>query len=98
MYCECDAPDQKSASVFQRTIGLCAGAGSNLSSLLEINVPAGLVSARVLEGEGIDAVALLDGVLAIGVAGVDSRLDGVESGRGGELVCRRKKESVSDLV
>jgi hypothetical protein len=49
-------------------------------------VPAGLIAARVLESEGVDAIALLDGVLAIGIAGVDGRLDGVEGGRGGKLV------------
>jgi hypothetical protein len=49
-------------------------------------MPTGFVAARVLESEGIDAVALLDCVLAIGVAGVDSCLNGVEGGRGGELV------------
>jgi hypothetical protein len=43
-------------------------------------MPAGLFTARVLEGEGVDAVALLDGILAIGITGVDSRLDGVEGG------------------
>lgn len=59
-------------------------------------MPAGLIAARVLKCEGVDAVALLDGVLAIGIAGVDGRLDGVEGGRGGELVCY--KESVSNLL
>lgn len=78
-------------------IGLCAGAGRDLASLLEVDVPAGLIAARVLECEGVDAVALLDGVLAIGIAGVDGRLDGVEGGRGGKLVvlerhgCDRKR-------
>lgn len=59
-------------------------------------MPAGLIAARVLECEGVDAVALLDGVLAIGIAGVDGRLDGVEGGRGGKLVYYR--ESVSNLL
>lgn len=58
-------------------------------------MPAGLIAARVLESEGVDAIALLDGVLAIGIAGVDGRLDGVEGGRGGKLVCYR--ESASNL-
>lgn len=61
-------------------IRLCAGASSDLAGFLEVDVPAGLITARVLEGEGVDAVALLDGILAIGIAGVDSRLDGVEGG------------------
>jgi hypothetical protein len=67
-------------------IRLFAGASRNLSGLLEIDMPAGLIATRVLEGKGVDAVALLDGVLAIGIAGVDSLLNGVEGGRGGELV------------
>lgn len=68
------------------TVGLFASASGNLSGLLEVDMPAGLVAARVLEGEGVNTVALLDGVLAIGIAGVDSLLDGVEGGRGGKLV------------
>jgi hypothetical protein len=70
----------------RHTIGLFAGASRNLSGLLEVDMPAGLVATRVLEGKGVDTVTLLDGVLAIGVAGVDSLLNGVEGGRGGELV------------
>lgn len=86
---------KKSAfSVSRHTIGLCAGAGRDLASLLEVDVPAGLIAARVLECEGVDAVALLDGVLAIGIAGVDGRLDGVEGGRGGKLVCYRELVSI----
>jgi hypothetical protein len=69
-----------SASESRRTIRLCAGASSDLAGFLEVDMPAGLITARVLEGEGVDAVALLDGILAIGITGVDSRLDGVESG------------------
>lgn len=61
-------------------IRLCAGASSDLAGFLEVDVPAGLIAARVLEGEGVDAVALLDGILAIGITGVDGRLDGVEGG------------------
>jgi hypothetical protein len=48
-------------------------------------MPAGLIAARVLESKGVDTVTLLDSVLAIGVAGVDGCLDGVEGGRGREL-------------
>lgn len=61
-------------------IRLCTGASSDLAGFLEVDMPAGLFTARVLEGEGVDAVALLDGILAIGITGVDSRLDGVEGG------------------
>lgn len=71
---------RRSAPESRRTIRLCAGASSDLAGFLEVDVPAGLITARVLECEGVDAVALLDGILAIGIAGVDSRLDGVEGG------------------
>jgi hypothetical protein len=52
-------------------------------------VPASLLAACVLEDEGVHAVALLDGVRAVGVAGIDGGVDGVKSGRGREVVCRR---------
>lgn len=71
---------RRSASESRRTIRLCTGASSDLAGFLEVDMPAGLFTARVLEGEGVDAVALLDGILAIGITGVDSRLDGVEGG------------------
>jgi hypothetical protein len=69
-----------SALESRRTIRLCAGTSSDLAGFLEVDVPAGIIAARVLEGEGVDAVALLDGILAIGITGVDGRLDGVEGG------------------
>lgn len=44
------------------------------------------LASGVLEDESKDGVALLDGVLAVGVAAGKSAVDGVESGGGGELV------------
>lgn len=71
----------------KRTGRLGAGAGGDLARLLEVDVPALGLAGLVLEGEGEDGVALLDGVLAVLGAGVEGRGDGVESDGGGELVC-----------
>lgn len=49
-------------------------------------MPALRLAGRVLEGEGVDAVALLDGVLALGLVRVEGVVDGVKGGRGRELV------------
>lgn len=53
-------------------------------------MPARFLASLVLELEGVDALALLDGVLAVRVAGIDGGVDGVEGGRGGEAVCAAK--------
>ena len=83
---DCAKQRDARASGSQLTVGLFAGAGCYLAGLLEVDMPAGLIAARVLESKGVDAVTLLDSVLAISVAGVDGCLDGVEGGRGRELV------------
>lgn len=49
-------------------------------------MPAVGVAGLVLEGEGEDGLALLDGVLALGVAGGEDGVDGVEGRGRGELV------------
>ena len=67
------------------TIGLGAKTGADLASVLEVNVPALRLAGLVLQGEGVDALGLLNGILAIGFVG-ERLADGVESGRGGELV------------
>lgn len=41
----------------------------------------------VLQGEGKDAIALLDSRLAVLLAGLERLIDDVEGGRRGELVC-----------
>lgn len=56
--------------------------------LLQVNVPAGRLAGLVLEGEGEDGLALLDGVLALGV-GLEGVGDGVEGGGGGEFLWTR---------
>jgi hypothetical protein len=56
-------------------------------------VPARRLASLVLESEGVDALALLDGVLAISVASVDGGVDGIKGGRGREVVCEALLES-----
>ena len=71
------------------TGGLLAEALANLALVLEVNVPALGLPSGVLKGEGKDSVALLDRILLVG--GILERLvDGLEGGRGGELVCGRR--------
>lgn len=69
------------------TIGLCAQSCANLARLLKVNVPARLLAGAVLQGECVNAVALLDGILTVGIGSVESGVDGVEGGRGREFVC-----------
>lgn len=70
----------------KHTGGLVAKTLGDLALLLEVDVPAVGLTGSVLQIEGKDGIALLDGVLAVGLAGFQSIVDGVESGRGGELV------------
>lgn len=72
----------------QHTGGLLGQPLHHLALLLEVNVPALRLAPRVLECEPEDGAALLDGVLAVGVAGRERRVDGVERRGGGELVYR----------
>jgi hypothetical protein len=51
-------------------------------------VPALGLAGGVFEGKGKDGVALLDGVLAVGLAGVERVVDLVKCRRGRELVYR----------
>lgn len=85
-----EGPDERIAFMLSsRTIRLGANSGTNGARLLEVDVPASLLAGRVLENEGVNTVALLDGVGAVGVAGIDGGVDGVKSGRGREVVCHR---------
>lgn len=68
------------------TSGL-ANTSADLAGLLEVDVPALGLASLVLQGEGEDAVALLDGVLALILGGGEDGVDGVEGHRGGKLVC-----------
>ncbi len=78
------------------TGGLLAEALADLALILEVNVPALGLASGVLEVEGEDGVALLDGVLLVcGVA--EGVVDGVKGGRGGELVCCSIRSLISYL-
>ena len=68
------------------TVGLVAKTLANLALVLEVNVPLVGLAGSVLEDKGKDGLALLDGVLAVGVAAGKSAVDRVESSGGGELV------------
>jgi len=65
---------------------LLAKALADGALVLKVDVPALSLTSGVLEVEGKDGVALLDSVLAVGLAGVEGVVDGVESRRRGELV------------
>lgn len=68
------------------TGGLVAKTLANLALVLEVNVPLVGLAGGVLEDKGKDGVALLDGVLAVGLAAGKGAVDGVEGGGGRELV------------
>ena len=70
----------------KRTGRLLAHALANGALVLEVDVPALGLAGGVLEGEGKDGVALLHGILAVGLAGVEGVVDLVKCRRGGELV------------
>lgn len=50
-------------------------------------MPGLLLSVCVLEVESDDSVGLLDGVLALGLVGLEGGVDHVKRGGGGESVC-----------
>lgn len=83
------------------TIGLSTLGGSalaNLTLLLEIEVPALLLTLLVLEVESNDSLGLVDGVLALRGVGLKDLVNDVESGGGGEsvwmgLAMRAERES-----
>ena len=80
----------------QPTSRLLAQALGNGARVLEVDVPAVGLAGGVLEGEGEDGVALLQGVLAVGLAGVESGVDRLEGLGGGELVCFAVSDRPSD--
>lgn len=86
-------PGQGSAGRIIHTSRLGREALGSLALLLQINVPALRLARLVLEGEGKDGVALLNSILPVGVAGAEGRVDGIEGGRGGKLVCARRESA-----
>jgi hypothetical protein len=71
----------------ERTSRLLADTLADSAFVLQVDVPALGLAGGVLEGEGEDGVALLHGILAVGLAGVQGLVDLVEGRGGGELVC-----------
>lgn len=69
------------------TIRLPAETLSDSPLFFKVNVPCGLLAGGVLEYEGVDAGALLDGVFAVCFV-LEGSVDGVEGGAGGEGVYR----------
>jgi hypothetical protein len=69
-----------------RFFALGRGALAYGAGVFEVNVPCLFCAGCVLELEGEDAVALFDGVFAVGVAGGEGLRDGIEGGGGGEVV------------
>jgi len=69
----------------KHTSGLLAETLANGAALLQVDVPAVGLASSVLKVESKDGVALLDGILLVGLAGVKGSVDGVKGGRGGEL-------------
>lgn len=77
------------------TISLSALRGGTLANntlLLEVEVPGLFLAAGVLEVERNDGLGLVDGVLALSGVGLEGRVDHVERGGGGELVCSEGRE------
>lgn len=70
----------------KRTIGLVAETLGNLTLLHKVNVPALGLASRVLESEGVYALAGLHGIL-LGLRVGQDGVERVKDGRGGELVC-----------
>lgn len=76
------------------TISLSTLGGDTLANstlLLEVEVPGLFLAAGVLEVESNDGLGLVDGVLALSGVGLEGRVDHVERGGGGELVCSEKR-------
>lgn len=73
--------------------GLVAEALGDLTGVLEVEVPRSGLASLVLDGEGEDGTALLDGVLALVLRAVEDSVDGIESRGGGELVYTTKMVS-----
>lgn len=78
--------------------GLLAETLGDLAGVLEVEVPGSGLASLVLEGEGEDGVGLLDGVLAVGLAGGQGSVDGVESSGAGEVGCEGSKLALRVLL
>lgn len=70
----------------RRTIRLATSALADFALVLEVDVPAIGLTGGVLQGEGVDALAHIDGFLLVGLAGLERAVHGIEEGRGRELI------------
>jgi hypothetical protein len=68
------------------TIRIVSHAFTHSARLLEIDMPARGLSAGIGENKCVDTVALLDGILAIGLACVQRGIDGIKGNRRWEVV------------
>lgn len=71
-----------------RTASLLALGSKTLANdalVLQVDVPALLLAGLVLEGESIDAVTGLDGVLALSIIALQRLVDGIKGSRGREV-------------
>lgn len=76
-------------SVSKLTISLAPGRRSTLAHLtlvLQVEVPALLLALGVLQVEGDNGLGRVDGILTLGLVGLEGLVDGVERGGGGEGV------------
>jgi len=65
------------------TVSLAAFGGKTLADLalvLEVEVPGCFFAASVLQVEGDDGLGLVEGILAIGLVGLERLVDDVEGG------------------
>jgi hypothetical protein len=60
------------------------GTLANLAFVLQVEVPAGLLTLLILQVEGDDGLSLVDGVLALGGIGLQRLVDRVEGDGCGE--------------
>lgn len=72
------------------TCRLVSQSRADRAALLEVDVPALRFAGLVLERKGEHGVALLDGILLVGFARSEGRVDGVESDRGRKLVWKER--------
>lgn len=75
----CHATSHREGELTTRLLAFWRQAFADCTGLFQVNVPALLLSLFVLQCEGEDGAAFLDGIFALGIAG-EGRRDCVESG------------------
>ena len=84
--------------IFRRTCRLVSQTFCDFTLCPKIEVPAFCLAGLVLQGEGKDGIALLDCVLALGVARGESAVDHVEGLGGWECSCQHGKQRMARVV